>query len=96
MAVLLKNGDFIIPPFDRIIPGTTAVKALDFAEAQGKRVVRREIKVAEAQVQAAEAMFLGGEECVPILTWDDVPVSPEPGPFTRALQEYLNRIYQGA
>jgi hypothetical protein len=30
VAVLLKNGDFIIPPFDRILPGTTALKVIEF------------------------------------------------------------------
>ncbi len=34
VAVLLKNGDFIIPPFDRILPGTTAIKILDYIEKQ--------------------------------------------------------------
>jgi hypothetical protein len=32
VAVLLKNGDFIIPPFDRILSGTTAIKIMDFLE----------------------------------------------------------------
>jgi hypothetical protein len=38
------------------------------------QIVRREIKVAEAQSQAREVMFLGGEECVPVLEWDGKPV----------------------
>ena len=32
VGVLLKNGDFIIPPFTRIIEGTTAIKILDYVE----------------------------------------------------------------
>jgi branched-subunit amino acid aminotransferase/4-amino-4-deoxychorismate lyase len=32
VAILLKNGDFIIPPFDRILPGTTAIKIMEFLE----------------------------------------------------------------
>ena len=32
VAVLLKNGDFIVPPFDRILPGTTAIKILEYLE----------------------------------------------------------------
>jgi hypothetical protein len=42
-----------------------------------KRVVRREIKVEEAQAQAKEVMFLGGEECVPVLEWDGKPVGDQ-------------------
>jgi branched-subunit amino acid aminotransferase/4-amino-4-deoxychorismate lyase len=59
VAVLLRNGDFIIPPFDRIVPGTTAIKILRFIEEEVipkkllgedymKRTIRREIKVKEA------------------------------------------------
>ena len=32
VAVLLKNGDFVVPPVDRIIPGTTAIKIFKFIE----------------------------------------------------------------
>ena len=32
VAVLLKNGEFIVPPFERILPGTTAIKILDYLE----------------------------------------------------------------
>lgn len=32
VAVLMKNGQFIIPPFDRILPGTTAIKILEYIE----------------------------------------------------------------
>lgn len=32
VAVLLKNGDFVIPPFERILVGTTAIKILKFIE----------------------------------------------------------------
>lgn len=30
VALLLQNGDFLVPPFDRILQGTTAVKILEF------------------------------------------------------------------
>ena len=55
VAVLLKNGDFVVPPFKRIIPGTTAVKILKYVEkeliesGEIKQIVRREIKVEEAK-----------------------------------------------
>lgn len=86
VAVLLKNGDFIVPPFERIIPGTTAVKIFKYIEEsligssgllpEGyiNRVVRREIKVAEAQENAVEVMSLSAEECVPILHWDGIQI----------------------
>ena len=32
VALLLKNGDFLIPPFNRIIKGTTAIQILDYLE----------------------------------------------------------------
>ena len=69
-----------MPPFDRILPGTTAIKILDYLDkevipqnlTQGyiKKIVRRDILIAEAKSEALEVMFLGGEECVPVLEWD--------------------------
>ncbi len=40
-----------------------------------KQIVRRDILISEAKSQAAEVMFLGGEECVPVLEWDGLPVN---------------------
>jgi len=74
-----------VPPFDRILPGTTAIKILDYLEKEVlslnltkgyiKRIVRRDILITEAKSEAAEVMFLGGEECVPVLEWDGKPVN---------------------
>ena len=35
-----------------------------------KKIVRRDILITEAKSEALEVMFLGGEECVPVLEWD--------------------------
>ena len=70
-----------MPPFERILAGTTAIKIMDYIEHEVlpkgllphgyiERVVRRDIKLEEAKRDAVEVMFLGGEECVPILEWD--------------------------
>ena len=32
VAVLLKNGDFVVPPFTKILVGTTVIKILNFLE----------------------------------------------------------------
>ncbi|TNV77185.1 hypothetical protein FGO68_gene9884 [Halteria grandinella] len=99
VAVLLENGDFVVPPFDRILPGTTAIKILDFLDKEVipqysdgyvKRIVRRDIKVAEAKQNAVEAMFLGGEECVPITEWDGEKVGDgKKGRLATMFQEHL-------
>jgi branched-subunit amino acid aminotransferase/4-amino-4-deoxychorismate lyase len=101
VAVLLSNGDFIVPPFDRILPGTTAIKILDYLQQEVltsqalplgylTRIVRREITVAEAHSDAVEVMFLGGEECVPVLEWDGQQVGQGvKGPAATLFQEYL-------
>jgi branched-subunit amino acid aminotransferase/4-amino-4-deoxychorismate lyase len=79
VAVLLKSGEFVIPPFDRILPGTTAIKILAYLQTQidegqlndyVNKISRREILVSEAKAECREVMFLGGEECVPITSWD--------------------------
>ena len=59
VGVLLKNGDFVVPPFTKILPGTTAIKIMDFIEKQVipfkmlpegyiRKIVRREIAIKEA------------------------------------------------
>jgi 4-amino-4-deoxychorismate lyase len=103
VAVLLGSGDFIVPPFDRRLAGTTAIKIMDFIEdeviPQGAlqgyltSVVRREIKITEAQAEGVEVMFLGGEECVPVLQWDGRPVGDgKKGPAATLFQEYLSKF----
>lgn len=55
VGVLLKTGDFVVPPPERILSGTTVKKAFDCIQEeieknQGyvKRIVRRDILVEEA------------------------------------------------
>lgn len=56
-----------------------------------KRIMRRDIKVIEAQENATEAFIFGGEECVPILYWDDHKIGEkgEIGPAAILFQDYL-------
>jgi len=100
VAVLLSNGDFVVPPFERILPGTTAIKILDYLEQEVipqnilkgylNQIVRREILIQEAHEQALEVMFLGGEECVPVLEWDGRPVNQgKKGRAAELFQDYL-------
>lgn len=100
VAILLKNGDFVVPPFDRILKGTTAVKIMEYLNEEVlpnienyfpnstsyiKQVVRRDILVSEAKENANEAMFLGGEECVPLLEWDGFKIGEKKGPVAALL-----------
>ena len=82
----MKNGEFVVPEFIRIISSTTAAKVIDYIENEIvpkallpasyiNRVSRREISIEEAQKDASEVFFLGGEECVPVIEWDGKPVS---------------------
>jgi branched-subunit amino acid aminotransferase/4-amino-4-deoxychorismate lyase len=32
VGVLLKNGDFVVPPFKRILAGTTVIKIINYLE----------------------------------------------------------------
>lgn len=38
-------------------------------------------------------MFLGGEECVPLLEWDGHILSSEKGPAASLFQKYLRQFY---
>lgn len=46
--------------------------------------------IAEAKEGSAEVLFLGGEECVPVLEWDGKVMASEKGPLARLLQDYLH------
>eukprot|EP00347_Sterkiella_histriomuscorum_P005631 403355859 len=109
VAILLKNGDFVIPPFDRILQGTTAIKIMEFIEHEilpnpeqyfpGNpnyiaQIVRRDILVSDCKSEGVEAMFLGGEECVPLLEWDGQIIGEEKkrGPAATLFQEYLRQF----
>lgn len=92
VGVLLKNGDFVVPPPERILAGTTVKKAFQCIEDEFigkgdyvKQIVRRDILVTEAQEDAVEVMQFGGEACTPILEWDGVKITDEPGPLARGI-----------
>ncbi len=39
-------------------------------------------------------MFLGGEECVPLLEWDGHIMGEKKGPAAALFQEYLRKFYK--
>lgn len=59
-----------------------------------KQVVRRDIKIDEIFDHAVEVMILGGEQCVPVLEWDNIKISEKKGPATTLFQEYLASFTQ--
>ncbi len=98
MGLVLKSGELLIPPFDRTLAGTTALRLIEYAEEvlipAGilKGVKREHIKLKDAKEQSKEVMMLGGNTCVPILKWDDTVISEKPGPVTLNVQRFFNEV----
>lgn len=94
----MKSGELLIPPFDRTIAGTTAIRLIEYANdyliPNGiiKGIKREYIKLADAKKQAAEVMILGGNTCVPVLKWDNEIITEKPGPITMIIQKFFNEI----
>jgi len=95
VAVHLKSGEFVVPPADKILPGTTMLKVLAFLEQGGggdsvTHISRRDIKISEIHKEAAEAFHLAGEECIPILEWDNHVIADGVGTLGKKIIGFLN------
>ncbi len=98
VALVLKNNHLLIPPFDKTLAGTTALRVIEYANdvliPQGllKGLRREHIKVYDAKRESKEVMLLGGNACVPVLQWDDTKISSEPGPIAKNLQHFFAEV----
>ena len=96
--MVLKTGELLIPPFDRTLAGTTALRLLEYARETliHKGIIggvkQEHIKVNDAKENSQEVMLLGGNACVPVLQWDDHKFSDHPGPVTLNIQKFFQEV----
>ena len=73
-AYFMKDGSFCIPPFDKTLAGTTAIKCMEYIEKtlipEGKitKLRREYVNINEFFDQVEEFMLLGGSFLIPILS----------------------------
>ncbi len=91
----VKNNIFHVPSFDKTLSGTTAIKALQYAEDLCKNGLLKGISRDDINIKdlkgglIEEAMLLGGDFAIPILEIDDVQISLVKGEITALLQDFL-------
>lgn len=97
VAFVFKNNDFVIPPLEKTLKGTTLMECIKFIETNliknGKinSVIQRNLKPSEVYENAKEMMFIGGDFIIPIGTLDDRVISKEIGPIGTILNDYLKK-----
>eukprot|EP01016_Furgasonia_blochmanni_P054925 TRINITY_DN9110_c0_g1_i1.p1 TRINITY_DN9110_c0_g1~~TRINITY_DN9110_c0_g1_i1.p1 ORF type:complete len:423 (+),score=28.22 TRINITY_DN9110_c0_g1_i1:267-1535(+) len=98
VALVLRDGSFVTPPFDKILAGWTVSTALKHAQEvlvpKGllKKAEFRLIKPEEVYEEAVEMMVLGGDTVLPVLEFDGRRIGDgRRGKVTEALQLFLER-----
>jgi branched-subunit amino acid aminotransferase/4-amino-4-deoxychorismate lyase len=95
-AFLMKDGSFCIPPFDRTLAGTTAIRCMDYIvntlipEGKITKLVREYVNINDLYDQVSEMMLLGGSFLIPILSLNGKKIVDQPGEMARRLQKFLS------
>ena len=98
IAIISKEREFIIPPFDITLAGTTAKEIMLewknglISKSIITNIRQGMIKTKEAKKIAKEVLILGGGAVVPVLKWDDVVICDSPGDVCIELQRHLHNI----
>ncbi|KAJ8755081.1 hypothetical protein K2173_016725 [Erythroxylum novogranatense] len=95
VAFITHDKDLILPSFDNILSGCTALRLLQLAPRLIEQGRLRSVKTGKITVdqakEAAEMMFVGSTlPLLPIVMWDDEPIGDgEVGELTMALSDLL-------
>jgi branched-chain amino acid aminotransferase len=97
VAVVTRDRELVVPPFERILKGVTLVRLMDLAGrlvADGtlKAVVNRDLHRSDLPAAAAEVFLASTSfDVLGVSSWDGVPVGEgRPGPVTRALTRLID------
>lgn len=99
VAFIWKNGDFVTPPFDGVLRGTTLIECMNYVREElvskgiVRSVVQKQITAKDVFENAVEMIFIGGNYILPIGSLDDREISKEIGKVTKIIQEnYMKRV----
>ena len=101
VGILLNDGTFHIPSFDKTVAGTTAISCMKHIENELipkgliESLSREDVTMETAISEAKEVMLFGGKKVVPILKLDGHQISEEPGQVALSFQEYLKSKEKG-
>lgn len=90
VGIVDASGCLVLPEFTNALPGTTAIRAMELAEAAGKCVQQRAIPAAELDTVQEMLFFSSSPLCVAITSFDGKPVRDgKPGAFALWLKGAL-------
>lgn len=95
VAFITKNNELLLPAFDKILSGRTAMRLLQLAPKLVEQGLLKSVSTANVTVEqgkdAAEMMYVGsGLPILPIITWDENPIGDgKVGELTLALSNLL-------
>jgi branched-chain amino acid aminotransferase len=100
MGLITEGGAFLVPPFERILRGTTVIRMMELAEAlvrEGRLSEVREAPIARKDVLAAEEVMMFGTtfDVLPVVSFDGQSVGGgRPGPVFRTFLDLMRRDQQ--
>lgn len=95
MGLITRDGAFLVPPFKRILRGTTVIRMMELAQSLVREGVLREVRESpiarEDVLAAAEVMMFGTTfDVLPVVSFDGQSIGGgQPGPVFRT---FLDRM----
>ncbi|KAL4457033.1 hypothetical protein ABPG74_014671 [Tetrahymena malaccensis] len=101
IGMILKNKEFVSPPADKIIEGTTLKKCMQFLEKelipQGyiKSAERKYFDLQYVYDNVQEFILFGGDKIIPVLQLNDKQINDgQKGPICQMIQEWFKNQKQ--
>jgi branched-subunit amino acid aminotransferase/4-amino-4-deoxychorismate lyase len=100
MGLITQDGAFLVPPFERILRGTTVIRMMELAESLVREGHLREVREApvsrEDLLAAAEVMMFGTTfDVLPVVSFDGQSIGEgRPGPMFRAFLDLMRKDQQ--
>lgn len=95
MGLITQDGVFLVPPFERILHGTTVIRMMDLAQSLVREGRLREIREAsltrEDVLAAGEVMMFGTTfDVLPVVSFDGQSIGEgRPGPMFRSFLDLM-------
>jgi len=100
MGLVTRDGAFLVPPFERILRGTTVIRMMELAQSLVSEGYLREVREAPLTRQdvlaAGEVMMFGTTfDVLPVVSFDGQSIGEgRPGPMFRAFLDLMRRDQQ--
>jgi branched-chain amino acid aminotransferase len=94
-TILDKHGVLVVPKFDRILRGVTAVRAMELAETIGIKAVNRSISLQDVR-EAQGAMMMGTTiDILPVASFEETNFKMMPEPMRHLMSAFIMDLETG-